>query len=136
MKNKILSLFCLLLFFFMATGQNNAPKIGFAFSGGGAKGLAHVGVLKVLEEEGIIPDYIAGTSMGSIVGGLILPLKKNLKRTAIKSNFHLVMGVFDFQQVLLVVKKLDFSLVSLPFQFMELMTLIIFKFHFGLLPLI
>ena len=46
------------------------PKIGLVLSGGGAKGLAHIGVLKVLEEAGIIPDYITGTSMGSIVGGL------------------------------------------------------------------
>ena len=38
--------------------------------GGGAKGVAHIGVLKVLEEAGIPIDYIAGTSMGAIVGGL------------------------------------------------------------------
>ncbi|MBN2350797.1 MAG: patatin-like phospholipase family protein [Bacteroidales bacterium] len=46
------------------------PKIGLVLSGGGAKGLAHIGVLKVLEEAGIQPDYITGTSMGSIIGGL------------------------------------------------------------------
>lgn len=46
------------------------PKIGLVLSGGGAKGLAHVGVLKVMEELGIKPDYITGVSMGSIVGGL------------------------------------------------------------------
>ncbi|MEM8933740.1 MAG: patatin-like phospholipase family protein, partial [Acidobacteriota bacterium] len=46
------------------------PKIGLALSGGGAKGCAHVGVLRVLEELQIPVDYIAGTSMGSIVGGL------------------------------------------------------------------
>lgn len=45
-------------------------KIGLALSGGGAKGLAHIGVLKVLEELGIRPDYIAGTSMGAVVGAL------------------------------------------------------------------
>ena len=38
--------------------------------GGGAKGVAHIGVLKVLEEAGIPIDYIAGTSMGAIEGGL------------------------------------------------------------------
>ena len=48
----------------------NRPKIGYVFSGGGAKGMAHVGVLKVLEEVGLEPDYITGTSMGSIMGGL------------------------------------------------------------------
>lgn len=50
--------------------QSDRPKIGLVLSGGGAKGLAHIGVLKVLEEAGIKPDYIGGTSMGSIVGGL------------------------------------------------------------------
>jgi len=46
------------------------PKLGLVLSGGGAKGFAHIGVLKVLEEAGIRPDYIGGTSMGSIIGGL------------------------------------------------------------------
>lgn len=46
------------------------PKIGLVLSGGGAKGAAHIGVLKYLEEAGIPIDYIAGTSMGSIVGGM------------------------------------------------------------------
>ena len=45
-------------------------KVGIVLSGGGAKGVAHIGVLKVLEEAGIPIDYIAGTSMGAIVGGL------------------------------------------------------------------
>jgi NTE family protein len=46
------------------------PKVAVVLSGGGAKGFAHIGVLKVLEEEGIPIDIIVGTSMGSIVGGL------------------------------------------------------------------
>ena len=50
--------------------QNDDVKIGLVLSGGGAKGFAHVGVLKVLEEAGIRIDYIAGTSMGSVIGGL------------------------------------------------------------------
>lgn len=45
-------------------------KIGLVLSGGGAKGLAHIGVLKTIEEAGIKIDYIGGTSMGAIVGGL------------------------------------------------------------------
>lgn len=45
-------------------------KVGVVLSGGGAKGIAHIGVLKVLEEAGIHIDYIAGTSMGSAVGAL------------------------------------------------------------------
>lgn len=46
------------------------PKIGLALSGGGARGAAHIGVLRVLEEFHVPVDYIAGTSMGAIVGGL------------------------------------------------------------------
>lgn len=46
------------------------PKIGLVLSGGGAKGFAHVGVLKELEKAGVQIDYIGGTSMGAIVGGL------------------------------------------------------------------
>lgn len=46
------------------------PKVAVVLSGGGAKGFAHIGALKVLEEEGIPIDIIVGTSMGSIVGGL------------------------------------------------------------------
>mgnify|MGYP000022053596 CR=1 FL=1 len=45
-------------------------KVGLVLSGGGAKGFAHVGVLKILEDAGIRIDYIGGTSMGAIVGGL------------------------------------------------------------------
>lgn len=45
------------------------PRIGLVLSGGGARGAAHIGVLKVLEEMRVPIDYIAGTSMGSIVGG-------------------------------------------------------------------
>ncbi|MFA6895107.1 MAG: patatin-like phospholipase family protein [Bacteroidales bacterium] len=46
------------------------PKVGVVLSGGGAKGVSHIGALKVLEENHIPIDYIVGTSMGSIVGGL------------------------------------------------------------------
>lgn len=65
-------LFCisLLLLFNVSVAQNNRPKIGVVLSGGGAKGLAHIGVLKVLEEKGIPIDYIGGSSMGAIIGGL------------------------------------------------------------------
>lgn len=55
---------------FLLVGQKKRPKIGYAFGGGGAKGIAEIGVLRVLEEAGIRPDYITGTSIGSIVGGL------------------------------------------------------------------
>ncbi len=50
--------------------QINKPKIGIAFSGGGARGIAHVGVLKALLENGLEPQVISGSSAGSIVGAL------------------------------------------------------------------
>lgn len=50
--------------------RSSRPRVGVAFSSGGAKGLAHIGVIQVLEENGIPVDAIAGTSMGAYVGGL------------------------------------------------------------------
>ena len=61
---------CVLLVISAIAAADPRPKIGLALSGGGARGMAHVGVLKALEEKNIPIDYIAGTSMGSIVGGL------------------------------------------------------------------
>lgn len=54
----------------VTAGEPTRPRIGLALSSGGAKGLAHVGVIQVLEENGIKIDAIAGTSMGAYVGGL------------------------------------------------------------------
>jgi NTE family protein len=50
--------------------QQERPTIGVTLSGGGAKGLAHIGILKAIDSAGIKVDYITGTSMGSIIGGL------------------------------------------------------------------
>ena len=50
--------------------EKSRPKVGLVLSGGWAKGFAHIGVLEVLEKEGIPIDYIVGTSIGSIIGGL------------------------------------------------------------------
>lgn len=50
--------------------ESQRKKVGLVLSGGGAKGMAHIGALKVLEEIGMPIDYIVGTSMGSIIGGL------------------------------------------------------------------
>ncbi len=71
MKNSLLLLLLLLLGFQNLFSQEKERlKIGLVLSGGGAKGLAHVGVLKAIEEAGVKIDYIGGTSMGAIVGGL------------------------------------------------------------------
>jgi NTE family protein len=50
--------------------KSQRPKIGLALSGGAARGIAHIGVLKVLEEHNFPIDFIAGTSMGSIIAGM------------------------------------------------------------------
>ncbi len=68
--NKQIISFLLILLSFQLQAQTERPKIGLALSGGGAKGISHIGVLKVLEEAGIRPDYITGASIGSIMGGL------------------------------------------------------------------
>jgi len=54
----------------MAQSQGQRPKIGLTLSGGGAKGLAHIGILKAIDSAGLKIDYITGTSMGSIIGSL------------------------------------------------------------------
>jgi NTE family protein len=73
-KFAILALVAALLFFgpqaLRAEEGADRPKIGLALSGGGARGGAHVGVLRAIEEYGIPIDYIAGTSMGAIIGAL------------------------------------------------------------------
>lgn len=64
------------IFFLLGFGVNNAfaqkerPKIGLTLSGGGAKGLAHIGILKAIDSSGIKVDYLTGTSMGGIIGAL------------------------------------------------------------------
>ena len=66
--------------------ENERPKVALVLSGGGAKGLAHIGVIKVLEEHGIKPDIITGTSMGSIVGSLYAAGYSAEEMTAINHN--------------------------------------------------
>lgn len=73
MKRQLSFLFVLALGVLLslpATAQQQRKKVGVVLSGGGAKGVAHIGALKVIEEAGIPIDYIVGTSMGSIIGGL------------------------------------------------------------------
>lgn len=69
---RVLKFLFLLLLTWNSFSQDSIrkPKIGLVLSGGGAKGFAHIGVLKVLEDAGIKIDYIGGTSMGAVIGGL------------------------------------------------------------------
>jgi NTE family protein len=66
---------CKIVFFFFLfslgiSSQKKSPKVGLVLSGGGAKGFAHIGVLKEIDKAGLQLDYIGGTSMGAIIGGL------------------------------------------------------------------
>lgn len=85
-------LLCLFFIFSLLNSSNTysqdsikRPKIGLVLTGGGAKGFAHIGVLKVLEKAGIKIDYIGGTSMGAVVGGLYAT---GYSATQIDSIFH------------------------------------------------
>ncbi|WP_299015619.1 patatin-like phospholipase family protein [uncultured Polaribacter sp.] len=64
----------IILFFLLIKGTllyaQKQPKVGLVLSGGGAKGFAHVGILKEIDKAGLRLDYIGGTSMGAVVGGL------------------------------------------------------------------
>ena len=71
---KLLITIAAILFTFLVNAQNLAVKkevkVGLVLSGGGAKGMAHIGALKIIEEAGVHVDYVSGTSMGAIVGAL------------------------------------------------------------------
>ena len=68
--NKIIVSIFLLISFLSLTPPVSAQRVGLVLSGGGAKGIAHIGLIKALEENGIPIDYITGTSIGAIVGSL------------------------------------------------------------------
>lgn len=70
MHRLLLCLMLLLTCLPITAAENTRPKVGLVLSGGAARGLAHIGVLKALEEQGVRVDAIAGTSMGAVIGGL------------------------------------------------------------------
>ena len=74
----------------LLTFPSKAQKVGLVLSGGGAKGLAHIGVLKALEENNIPIDYITGTSMGGIVGAMYAAgySPKEIEKIALSADFQ------------------------------------------------
>ena len=69
MRKKLYGWFLFSLsFIFSLYAQKDTLRIGLVLSGGGAKGYAHIGVLKILEENNLTPQYLTGTSIGAIVG--------------------------------------------------------------------
>ena len=88
------------------------PKVGLVLSGGGARGLAHVGVLKVMEREHIPVDVISGTSMGSIIGGLYASgmSASDMERELLKINWDQIFASrVDRQQLSQRRKEEDFE---------------------------
>lgn len=65
-----LTVILLIICFCFANAQKGRPKIGLTLSGGGAKGLAHIGILQAIDSAGLKVDYITGTSMGAIIGAM------------------------------------------------------------------
>jgi len=122
---KIVFIICLYsLFFFVITGNISAqehakrPTIGLVLSGGGARGIAHLGVLKVMEEAGLRPDYITGVSMGSIIGGMyalgysadsLQRILKNIKWKMVLSN-----NISENKVIFLEKDHFNNSIISLP----------------------
>ena len=78
------------MLFILCCAKLHAQKVGLVFSGGGAKGLAHIGTLKALEENQIPIDYITGTSMGGIVGAMYAAgySPKQIEQIAVSKEFQ------------------------------------------------
>lgn len=110
----------ILSFHFDLDGQSDRkrPTIGLVLSGGGARGIAHIGVLKVMEEAGLRPDYITGVSMGSIIGGMysagysadsLYKILLNMKWKLVLSN-----NIPENKVIFLEKSQFNNSILSLP----------------------
>ena len=93
------------------------PKIGLSLSGGGAKGFAHIGVLKVLDSLGVKIDYISGTSMGAIVGGLYASgyTGKEIEKIVMDTDFYsLIANEKTRQETTFFDKSVDKYILTVP----------------------
>ncbi|MDF2551771.1 MAG: patatin [Chryseobacterium sp.] len=93
------------------------PKIGLSLAGGGAKGFAHVGVLKVLDSLGVKVDYISGTSMGAIIGGLYASgyTGKDIEKIVTDTDFYsLIRDPKSRTESTFFNKSVDKYLLSIP----------------------
>lgn len=122
MKKLLILLFVFQLFFIHSQVKKDLiipknPKIGLSLAGGGAKGFSHVGVLKVLDSLGVKVDYIAGTSMGAIVGGLYASgySGKEIEKIVMDTDFYsLIMDPKSRQEGTFFNKSVDKYLLSIP----------------------
>lgn len=120
-KNFLLLLLCSFLFSFSQVKEGfkvpaNA-KIGLSLSGGGAKGFAHIGALKVLDSLGVKVDYISGTSMGAIVGGLYASgyTGKEIEKIILNTDFYnIIANEKNRQDTSFFNKSIDKYLLTVP----------------------
>ncbi|MFT3747058.1 MAG: patatin-like phospholipase family protein [Agriterribacter sp.] len=103
------------------SAQHSArPKIGLTLSGGGAKGLAHIGILKAIDSAGLNADYITGTSMGSVIGGLYAAgySADTIERIARTIDWDLLLSNQSSLQSIFMAEKDEYSkyIVELPWQ--------------------
>jgi NTE family protein len=123
LSKTILVLILIFLISPSGSGQDTLqrPRIGLVLSGGGANGIAHVGVLKVMEEAGLRPDIITGTSMGSIIGGFysIGYSADSLHKLLKKMDWALILSNKIPQNKIIYPEKKHFdnSIMSLPVSF-------------------
>ena len=124
MKNLLLNILFFFLISCFVVAQQPEQKVGLVLSGGGAKGLAHIGALKVIEQENIKIDYIAGTSMGAIVGGLYASgySTKQLDSIFRKTDFSsIIQDKVDYKSRSFFSREFGNKyVVSLPFENFEL----------------
>ena len=95
------------------------PKVGLSLAGGGAKGFAHVGVLKVIDSLGVKIDYISGTSMGAIVGGLYASgySAKEIEKIIKETDFYEILAnEKDRKETSFFDKNNDKYLLNIPFE--------------------
>jgi len=90
--------------------NRKGPKIGLVLGSGGPKGLAHIGVIKVLEKNNIPIDFIAGSSIGAMIGGFYAATKniKEIEEIALNANWRQILSLIDpsFRQGLVGGKKI------------------------------
>ncbi len=115
----------------VAQTSSQRPRLGLVLSGGGAHGIAHLGVIKVMEEAGLRPDYITGVSMGSIIGGLysVGYSADSIEKILEAVNWKLIMSNKLPQNRVVYLEKehFDNNIVTIPLSFKKV------KFPSGLI---
>lgn len=120
---KLFLLFLLIGFVQLSRAQQQPgrPRIGLTLSGGGAKGMAHIGILEALDSAGLKVDYITGTSIGSIVGGLYAAgySGKAIEKIARNLDWELLFSTTPQLRAIGIEEKDEFNKYALEIPFVE-----------------